>query len=407
LKIAIKHKTKDMYGKIKEHLQNELSNIKNAGLYKGERIIVSSQDAVIKLDSGKEVLNFCANNYLGLSNHPELIAAAKSSLDSYGYGMSSVRFICGTTDLHKVLEQKIAEFFGTEDTILYAACFDANGGVFEPLFSEEDAIISDSLNHASIIDGVRLCKAARYRYNNADMTDLEEQLKKSQDARFRIVVTDGVFSMDGNVAPLDEIVRLAKKYDALVMVDECHSAGVVGETGRGVTEKFNVRGEVDIITGTLGKAFGGAVGGFTTGRKEIIELLRQRSRPYLFSNSIPPAVVGAGIRVFEMMTESTELQDRLHENTEYFVAKIREAGFDIKPTKSAICAVMLYDAKLSQEFATRLLAEGIYVIGFYYPVVPQGQARIRVQLSAAHRREHLDKAVVAFTKIGKELGVLK
>ncbi len=396
-----------MYGKIKEHLQNELSNIKNAGLYKGERIIVSSQDAVIKLDSGKEVLNFCANNYLGLSNHPELIAAAKSSLDSYGYGMSSVRFICGTTDLHKVLEQKIAEFFGTEDTILYAACFDANGGVFEPLFSEQDAIISDSLNHASIIDGVRLCKAARYRYNNADMTDLEEQLKKSQDARFRIVVTDGVFSMDGNVAPLDEIVRLARKYDALVMIDECHSAGVVGETGRGVTEKFNVRGEVDIITGTLGKAFGGAVGGFTTGKKEIIELLRQRSRPYLFSNSIPPAVVGAGIRVFEMMTESTELQDRLHENTEYFVAKIREAGFDIKPTKSAICAVMLYDAKLSQEFATRLLDEGIYVIGFYYPVVPQGQARIRVQLSAAHRREHLDKAVTAFTKIGKELGVLK
>jgi len=396
-----------MYGKIREHLQNELSNIKNAGLYKGERIIVSSQDAVIKLDSGKEVLNFCANNYLGLSNHPELIAAAKSSLDSYGYGMSSVRFICGTTDMHKVLEQKIAEFFGTEDTILYAACFDANGGVFEPLFSDEDAIISDSLNHASIIDGVRLCKAARYRYNNADMTDLEEQLKKSQNARFRIVVTDGVFSMDGNVAPLDEIVRLAKKYDALVMVDECHSAGVVGETGRGVTERFSVRGEVDIITGTLGKAFGGAVGGFTTGRKEIIELLRQRSRPYLFSNSIPPAVVGAGIRVFEMMTESTELQDRLHENTEYFVAKIREAGFDIKPTKSAICAVMLYDAKLSQEFATRLLDEGIYVIGFYYPVVPQGQARIRVQLSAAHRREHLDKAVIAFTKIGKELGVLK
>ena len=396
-----------MYGKIKEHLQNELSNIKNAGLYKGERIIVSSQDAVIKLDSGKEVLNFCVNNYLGLSNHPELIAAAKSSLDSYGYGMSSVRFICGTTDMHKVLEQKIAEFFGTEDTILYAACFDANGGVFEPLFSDEDAIISDSLNHASIIDGVRLCKAARYRYNNADMTDLEEQLKKSQNARFRIVVTDGVFSMDGNVAPLDEIVRLAKKYDALVMVDECHSAGVVGETGRGVTERFSVRGEVDIITGTLGKAFGGAVGGFTTGRKEIIELLRQRSRPYLFSNSIPPAVVGAGIRVFEMMTESTELQDRLHENTEYFVAKIREAGFDIKPTKSAICAVMLYDAKLSQEFATRLLDEGIYVIGFYYPVVPQGQARIRVQLSAAHRREHLDKAVIAFTKIGKELGVLK
>jgi glycine C-acetyltransferase len=396
-----------MYGKIKEHLQSELLNIKNAGLYKSERIIVSSQDAVIKLDSGQEVLNFCANNYLGLSNHPELIAAAKSALDTHGYGMSSVRFICGTTDIHKTLERKIAEFFGTEDTILYAACFDANGGVFEPLFSEEDAIISDSLNHASIIDGVRLCKARRFRYNNADMTDLEEQLKKSQDARFRIVVTDGVFSMDGNVAPMDEIVQLAKKYDALVMVDECHSAGVVGETGRGITERFNVRGEVDIITGTLGKAFGGAVGGFTTGRKEIIELLRQRSRPYLFSNSIPPAVVGAGIRMFEMMEESTELQNRLHSNTEYFVTKIRAAGFDIKPTKSAICAVMLYDAKLSQEFASRLLGEGIYVIGFYYPVVPQGQARIRVQLSAAHQMEHLDKAVAAFIKIGKSLGVLK
>ena len=396
-----------MYGKIREHLQNELSGIRDAGLYKSERIIVSSQDAMIRLDSGKEVLNFCANNYLGLSNHPELIAAAKSALDSHGYGMSSVRFICGTTDLHKELERKIADFFGTEDTILYAACFDANGGVFEPLFSEEDAIISDSLNHASIIDGVRLCKARRLRYSNADMTDLEEQLQKTQDARFRIVVTDGVFSMDGNVAPIDEIVRLAKKYDALVMVDECHSAGVVGETGRGVTERFNVRGEVDIITGTLGKAFGGAVGGFTTGRKEIIEMLRQRSRPYLFSNSIPPAIVGAGIRMFEMMTESTELQNRLHENTEYFITKIREAGFDIKPTKSAICAVMLYDAKLSQEFAARLLEEGIYVIGFYYPVVPQGQARIRVQLSAAHQKEHLDKAIAAFTKIGKVLGVLK
>jgi len=396
-----------MYGKIKEHLQKELTGIRNAGLYKSERIIVSSQDAVIKLDSGQEVLNFCANNYLGLSNHPELIAAAKLALDSHGYGMSSVRFICGTTDLHKILERKIAEFFGTEDTILYAACFDANGGVFEPLFSEEDAIISDSLNHASIIDGVRLCKARRLRYNNADMTDLEEQLKLSQDARFRIVVTDGVFSMDGNVAPMDEIVRLAKKYDALVMVDECHSAGVVGETGRGVTERFNVRGEVEIITGTLGKAFGGAVGGFTTGKKEIIEMLRQRSRPYLFSNSIPPAVVGAGIRMFEMMTESAELQNRLHWNTEYFVTKIREAGFDIKPTKSAICAVMLYDAKLSQEFAARLLEEGIYVIGFYYPVVPQGQARIRVQLSAAHQKEHLDKAITAFTKVGKELGLLK
>jgi len=404
---VINLKTENMYGKIKEHLQTELLNIKNAGLYKNERIIVSSQDAVIKLDSGQEVLNFCANNYLGLSNHPELIAAAKSALDSHGYGMSSVRFICGTTDIHKTLERKIAEFFGTEDTILYAACFDANGGVFEPLFSEEDAIISDSLNHASIIDGVRLCKARRFRYNNADMADLEEQLKKSQDARFRIVVTDGVFSMDGNVAPMDEIVQLAKKYDALVMVDECHSAGVVGETGRGITERFNVRGEVDIITGTLGKAFGGAVGGFTTGRKEIIELLRQRSRPYLFSNSIQPAVVGAGIRMFEMMEESTELQNRLHSNTEYFVTKIRAAGFDIKPTKSAICAVMLYDAKLSQEFASRLLVEGIYVIGFYYPVVPQGQARIRVQLSAAHQKDHLDKAIIAFIKIGKELGVLR
>ena len=396
-----------MYGKIKEHLQNELAGIKDAGLYKSERVIMSSQDAVIRLDSGKEVLNFCANNYLGLSNHPELISAAKSALDSHGFGMSSVRFICGTTDLHKELELKIAEFFGTEDTILYAACFDANGGVFEPLFSEEDAIISDALNHASIIDGVRLCKARRFRYNNADMADLEKQLQNTQDARFRIIVTDGVFSMDGNVAPLDEIVRLAKKYDALVMVDECHSAGVVGETGRGITEKFDIRGEVDIITGTLGKAFGGAVGGFTTGKKEVIELLRQRSRPYLFSNSIPPAVVGAGIRMFEMMTETTELQDRLHRNTEYFVSKIKEAGFDIKPTKSAICAVMLYDAKLSQEFATRLLEEGIYVIGFYYPVVPQGQSRIRVQISAAHQPEHLDKAIAAFTKIGKLLGVLK
>lgn len=396
-----------MYGKIKEYLQSELSSINNAGLYKGERIIVSAQDAMIRLDTGKEVLNFCANNYLGLSNHPELISAAKSALDSHGFGMSSVRFICGTTDLHKKLERQIADFFGTEDTLLYAACFDANGGVFEPLFSEEDAIISDALNHASIIDGVRLCKAGRFRYNNADITDLEEQLKKAQEARFRIIVTDGVFSMDGNVAPLDEILLLAKKYDAMVMVDECHSAGVVGATGRGVTERFNVRGEVDIITGTLGKAFGGAVGGFTTGRKEIIELLRQRSRPYLFSNSIPPAVVGAGIRMFEMMTESNGLQDRLHRNTEYFVTKIKAAGFDIKPTKSAICAVMLYDAKLSQEFAARLLGEGIYVIGFYYPVVPQGEARIRVQLSAAHCQEHLDKAIAAFIKIGKVLGVLK
>jgi glycine C-acetyltransferase len=387
-----------MYGKIKEYLQNELLGIKEAGLYKSERVIVSSQDAVIRLDSGQEVLNFCANNYLGLSNHPELISA--------GFGMSSVRFICGTTDLHKLLERMIADFFGTEDTILYAACFDANGGVFEPLFSEEDAVISDSLNHASIIDGVRLCKAQRCRYKNADMNDLEVQLQQSQGARFRIIVTDGVFSMDGNVAPMDEIVRLSKKYDALVMVDECHSAGVVGETGRGVTEQFDLRGEVDIITGTLGKAFGGAVGGFTTGRREIIELLRQRSRPYLFSNSIPPAIVGAGIKMFEMMSASADLQHRLHSNTHYFVAKIQEAGFDIKPTKSAICAVMLYDAKLSQEFASRLLKEGIYVIGFYYPVVAQGQARIRVQLSAAHQKEHLDKAIGAFIKVGKELEVI-
>ena len=396
-----------MYGKIKEHLKNELSQIREAGLYKSELIITSAQDAVIRLDSGKEVLNFCANNYLGLSNHPELIAAAKSALDTHGFGMSSVRFICGTTDLHKELEAKIADFFGTEDSILYAACFDANGGVFEPLFGEEDAIISDSLNHASIIDGVRLSKARRFRYKNADMADLEVQLQNASDARFRIVVTDGVFSMDGNVAPVDEIIRLAQKYDALVMVDECHSAGVVGETGRGVTERFNVRGEVDIITGTLGKAFGGAIGGFTTGKREIIELLRQRSRPYLFSNAIPPSVVGAGLRMFEMMAETSELQNRLHQNTEYFVAKIKEAGFDIKPTKSAICAVMLYDAKLSQEFATRLLEEGIYVIGFYNPVVPQGEARIRVQLSAAHRQEHLDQAIAAFTKVGKMLGVIQ
>lgn len=395
-----------MYGKIKDFLLMELKNIREAGLYKNERIIVSPQDAMITLDSGKEALNFCANNYLGLSNHPELIKAAKEALDSHGFGMSSVRFICGTTDLHKKLESKIAQFFGTEDTILYAACFDANGGVFEPLLSEADAIISDSLNHASIIDGVRLCKAKRYRYNNADMEDLENQLKAAQDSRFRMIVTDGVFSMDGNVAPLDEIVRLAKKYDALVMVDECHSAGVVGDTGRGVTEKFNIRGEVDLITGTLGKSFGGAIGGFTTGRKEIIELLRQRSRPYLFSNSLPPAIVNAGIRMFEMMAETTELQVRLHRNIDYFVTRIKEVGFDVKPTKSAICAIMLYDAKLSQDFAARLLDEGIYVIGFYYPVVPQGQARIRVQLSAAHKKEHLDKAIDAFTKVGKALGVL-
>jgi glycine C-acetyltransferase len=396
-----------MFGKIKEHLQQELQNIREAGLYKNERIIVSPQDAVIKLESGQEVLNFCANNYLGLSNHPELIEAAKEGMDTHGYGMSSVRFICGTTDLHKKLEAKIADFFGTEDTILYAACFDANGGLFESLLSEQDAIISDSLNHASIIDGVRLCKAKRFRYQNAEMADLQKQLEETKDSRFRIIATDGVFSMDGNVTPLDEIVRLAKQYDALVMVDESHSAGVVGKTGRGVTEQFNLRGEVDIITGTLGKAFGGAIGGFTTGRKEIVELLRQRSRPYLFSNSLPPMVVNAGIRMFDMMSETTELQDQLHQNTAYFVSKIKEAGFDIKPTQSAICAVMLYDAKLSQDFAARLLNEGIYVIGFYYPVVPQGQARIRVQLSAAHKQEHLDKAIEAFKKVGRELKILK
>lgn len=396
-----------MYGKIKEHLQKELSNIREAGLYKNERIIASSQDAEITLSTGQKVLNFCANNYLGLSNHPDLVAAAKEALDERGYGMSSVRFICGTQDLHKSLEKKIAEYFGTEDTILYAACFDANGGVFEPLLAENDAIISDELNHASIIDGVRLCKAQRYRYKTANMEDLEEQLKLAQAQRFRLIVTDGVFSMDGHVAPVDKIVKLAEKYDAMVMVDECHSAGVVGKTGRGVTELYNIRGQVDIITGTLGKAFGGAIGGFTTGRKEIIELLRQRSRPYLFSNSIPPAVANAGIRMFDMMSKTAELQNRLHENTEYFVSSMIKAGFDIKPTKSAICAVMLYDAKLSQDFASSLLKEGIYVIGFYFPVVAKGQARIRVQLSAAHKREHLDKAIAAFTKVGKELGILK
>jgi glycine C-acetyltransferase len=395
-----------MYGKLKERLQNELQSIREAGLNKNERLIVSPQDAVIRLASGQEVLNFCANNYLGLSNHPDLIQAASDALKSHGYGMSSVRFICGTTDLHKTLERKIAEFFGTEDAILYAACFDANGGIFEPLFSEEDAIISDSLNHASIIDGVRLCKAKRFRYNNADMQDLEEQLKLAKDCRFRVIVTDGVFSMDGNVAPLNRINELAQKYDALIMVDECHSAGVVGKTGRGVTELFNIRGEVDIITGTLGKAFGGALGGFTTGHKEIIELLRQRSRPYLFSNSLPPAVVNAGIKMFEMMAETSALQDKLHRNTDFFLSKMVAAGFDIKPSKSAICAVMLYDAKLSQDFASQLLSEGIYVIGFYYPVVPQGQARIRVQLSAAHEQAHLDRAVTAFVKVGKSLGVI-
>ena len=395
-----------MYGKMKEFLQKELADIREAGLYKEERIIASPQRAEIEV-VGKKVLNFCANNYLGLSDNPRLVEAAKKEMDARGYGMSSVRFICGTQDIHKELEAAIAEYFGTEDTILYAACFDANGGVFEPLFTDQDAIISDSLNHASIIDGVRLCKAVRYRYANADMEDLEKQLKLAQAQRFRIIVTDGVFSMDGNVAPMDKITELANKYDALVMVDECHSAGVVGKTGRGVTELYNIRGQVDIITGTLGKAFGGAIGGFTTGRKEIIELLRQRSRPYLFSNSVPPAVVGASLEVFRMLKESDELHDRLVENVEYFRNKMLAAGFDIKPTQSAICAVMLYDAPLSQVFAKKLLDEGIYVTGFYYPVVPKGQARIRVQVSAGHTRAHLDKCVEAFTKIGKELGVLK
>lgn len=396
-----------MYDNFQKFLSQELDGIREAGLYKNERIIVTPQGAEIRVNSGKEVLNFCANNYLGLSNNPKLIAAAKEALDTHGYGLSSVRFICGTQDLHKKLEASIAEFFGTEDTILYAAAFDANGGVFEPLLGEEDAIISDALNHASIIDGVRLSKAQRYRYANADMADLEEQLKKAQAQRFRLIVTDGVFSMDGNVAPMDKIYELAQKYDAMVMIDECHSAGVVGETGRGVTELYNLRGKIEIITGTLGKAFGGAIGGFTTGKKEIIELLRQRSRPYLFSNSIPPVVAAAGIKMFDMMAETNELQDQLHENTAYFVQKMLDAGFDIKPTRSAICAVMLYDAKLSQEMAAKLLDEGIYVIGFYYPVVPKEQARIRVQISAAHKREHLDKCIAAFTRVGKELGVLK
>lgn len=396
-----------MYSQYQDHLKGIIKEIKEAGLYKNERIIVSPQGAEIELETGQKVLNFCANNYLGLSNNSQLIEAAKAALDDHGYGMSSVRFICGTTDLHKELEMKIARFFHTEDTILYAACFDANGGVFEPLLSEEDAIISDALNHASIIDGVRLCKAQRYRYENANMEDLEKQLTLAQAQRFRLIVTDGVFSMDGNVAPLKNIVDLADKYNAMVMVDESHSAGVVGEKGRGVTELHNVMGKVEIITGTLGKAFGGAIGGFTTGRKEIIELLRQRSRPYLFSNSIPPLVAAAGIKMVEMMTGTNELQDKLHSNAEYFISRMTNLGFDIKPTKSAICAVMLYDAKLSQEFAAKLLDEGIYVIGFYYPVVPKGQARIRVQLSAAHEKEHLDKAITAFEKVGKKLGVLK
>jgi len=398
---------KTMYEKMQKHLQEELAAIKEAGLYKDERIIVTPQKAEIKVKSGQQVLNFCANNYLGLSASPQLIEAAKKALDERGYGMSSVRFICGTQDLHKELEARISAFFGTEDTILYASCFDANSGLFEPLFTEEDAIVSDNLNHASIIDGIRLCKAKRYRYGNADMIDLEEKLKEAQSQRFRIIATDGVFSMDGNAAPLDKILELAEKYDALVMVDESHSAGVVGKTGRGLTEVFNCRGKVDIITGTLGKAFGGAIGGFTTGHKEIIELLRQRSRPYLFSNSIPPMIVAASIRMFDILEESNELPEKLHENVNYFVNRMKEAHFEIKPTQSAICAVMLYDARLSQEFAAELLEEGIYVTGFSYPVVPKGEARIRVQISAGHEREHLDKAIAAFIKVGKKLNVIK
>lgn len=396
-----------MYKGMKDYLAAELKSIEEAGLYKKERIIITPQRADIRVNEGQEVLNFCANNYLGLSDHPRLIQAAKDAMDERGFGMSSVRFICGTQDIHKELEKAIAEYFHTEDTILYAACFDANGGVFEPLFGEEDAIISDALNHASIIDGVRLCKAKRYRYENANMEDLERVLKEAQAQRYRIIVTDGVFSMDGNVAPMDKICDLAEKYDAMVMVDECHSAGVVGDTGRGVAEQFDCYGRIDIHTGTLGKAFGGAIGGFTTGPKEVIAMLRQRSRPYLFSNSIPPSVVGAGLEVFKMLKESNDLHTKLMENVNYFRDRMLAAGFDIKPTQSAICAVMLYDAKLSQDYAARLLEEGIYVTGFYYPVVPKGQARIRVQLSAGHEREHLDKAINAFIKVGRELGVIK
>ena len=396
-----------MFGKFQKHLQDEIAAIKAAGLYKNERNIASPQGAEITLQDGSKALNFCANNYLGLADSPRLVEAARAAMEKRGYGMSSVRFICGTQDIHKQLEQAVSDFFHTEDTILYAACFDADGGVFEPLLTAEDAIISDSLNHASIIDGVRLCKAQRYRYANADMADLEAKLIEAQAQRFRIIVTDGVFSMDGNVAPMDKICDLAEKYDALVMVDESHSAGVVGPTGRGVAEQFGCYGRIDIFTGTLGKAFGGAVGGFTTGRKEIIEMLRQRSRPYLFSNSLPPMIVGAGIELFKMLGEGNALHDRLVENVNYFRDRMIAAGFDIKPTQSAICAVMLYDAPLSQRFAAAMAQEGIFVTGFYYPVVPQGQARIRVQLSAAHTREHLDKAIAAFIKVGKQLQVIQ
>lgn len=397
-----------MYGSIKEHLQAEIEDIKENGLYKKERIITSPQGAAIKIATGQEVINFCANNYLGLSSHPDVVQAAKDAMDSHGFGMSSVRFICGTQDIHKELERKVADFYDTEDTILYAACFDANGGIFEPLLSAEDAIISDSLNHASIIDGVRLCKAARYRYTNGDMEDLEKQLQAANEkgARFKLIVTDGVFSMDGLVAPLDKICDLADKYDAMVMVDECHATGFIGKTGIGTMEEKGVLGRIDIITGTFGKALGGAMGGYTTGKKEIIELLRQRSRPYLFSNSLAPAIVGASIKVFDMLKNDTSLRDKLEDNTNYFKKKMKAAGFDIIDGDSAIVPVMLYDAKLSQDMADKLLEEGIYVIGFFFPVVPKDKARIRVQLSAAHEREHLDKAIAAFTKVGKELKVI-
>ncbi|MBD3582116.1 glycine C-acetyltransferase [Flavobacterium selenitireducens] len=397
-----------MYGKIKEHLQNELRTIEENGLFKKERVITSPQGAEITISTGESVLNFCANNYLGLSSHPEVIQAAKDALDSHGFGMSSVRFICGTQDIHKTLEAAIADFYGTEDTILYAAAFDANGGVFEPLLNEQDAIISDSLNHASIIDGVRLCKAMRYRYENSDMADLEQQLIKATEAgaRFKLIVTDGVFSMDGVVAPLDKICDLADKYDAMVMIDECHAAGFIGETGKGTPEAKGVMGRVDIITGTLGKALGGAMGGYTTGKKEIIELLRQRSRPYLFSNSLAPSIVGASIKVFELLKKDTKLRDKLEWNTNYFKAGMKAAGFDIVEGDSAIVPVMLYDAKLSQNMAEELLKKGIYVIGFFFPVVPKDKARIRVQLSAAHEKEHLDRAIAAFTEVGKMLNVI-
>jgi glycine C-acetyltransferase len=398
---------KTMYKTLQAILQAELKEIEEAGLFKRERIITSPQAAEIKVSSGAEVLNFCANNYLGLSSHPKVLEAAKATIDTHGFGLSSVRFICGTQDIHKTLEAKISEFLGTEDTILYAAAFDANGGVFEPLFNEQDAIISDALNHASIIDGVRLCKAERHRYEHNNMADLEAKLQATAHCRNRIIVTDSVFSMDGTIAQLDKIAELADKYEALIMIDECHSSGFMGKTGRGVHEHCGVMGKIDIITGTLGKALGGASGGFTSGRKEIIDMLRQRSRPYLFSNTLAPSIVGASIAVLDMLTETTELRDKLWENAKYFRTKIEEAGFDVKPGEHAIVPVMLYDAKLSQDFATRLLEEGIYVIGFYFPVVPKGQARIRVQISAGHDRVHLDKAIAAFTKVGKELGVIK